>query len=555
MALQPFEPTNYVAALGDTLNAAAGAFTAGKETLNTVRETVESAREGFCDVTGYMCKADEGPEIKTEAGSGSKRQRTTVKPSTAKKAKITDNQLLNPSAVFGDSLLVGGGEQQLTSLRVKLGKQIYVDHIKNFLEALFARGTLKYQYAKVMRCDAESRHWHFDVFRHNAYNPSDPSLLTWPSSIATEYLNIAAATSTVQPFGAAMNTPYNFPISGGVYYAPVNMAMLEDQSWNLNRFRISGRDRDPMLNNPSAQLDTANPSIAIYGVPGYSALYKNNTKVSEPSDPSIGGPLTAAPIKYNACINYGKAEYFFANKGTGGAIVEMVVFRKKRNRNETVDADSLGLPSDLAANIIAKANRAWRNKQRPVLGQYLQQDPGSLVQDYDVGSPDFPFLPNIRDPEPDLCDYVEVVRQRFVLPSGARRSVCIDMPGLCYDPAERVCVGNNVTLQAYDNYTQFVAIAVNGQRCTRQLTTTDGATSFNLGDMFASANVQYYCKYSERVDAMSIQDNQGDSLIYNGGDLDIDFQQQLGLTSTPITLMPQSMGVRTSGNSTLVNEQ
>jgi hypothetical protein len=129
------------------------------------------------------------------------------------------------------------------------------------------------------------------------------------------------------------------------------------------------------------------------------------------------------------------------------------------------------------------------------------------------------------------------------------------MPGLCYDPAERVCVGNNVTLQAYDNYTQFVAIAVNGQRCTRQLTTTDGATSFNLGDMFASANVQYYCKYSERVDAMSIQDNQGDSLIYNGGDLDIDFQQQLGLTSTPITLMPQSMGVRTSGNSTLVNEQ
>lgn len=147
--------------------------------------------------------------------------------------------------------------------------------------------------------------------------------------------------------------------------------------------------------------------------------------------------------------------------------------------------------------------------------------------------------------------FVEVSRQTFAMPSGSRREVNIALPGSVYDPTSQSSQNNGSAsvniVPILDEGTYGIMISVSGSKCTQEVTATGTGIqptgTYNIGDMYGAANVQYYGCYTEHMGACQYKKAKS-SNIYTAGALIIPDAPD-NFLATPIVMLPQSAAVRT----------
>lgn len=187
-----------------------------------------------------------------KGGKGGSYKRAEVGPTPKQAEKTPASKTIATAQSYYDShLLLGTGEKRLTRLNVKLGKQLYPDCITPFLKNLVGRGVIRMQFAGRCISALNSRHNHLQVFRHRlsdntGYNTGQT---TTPAPFPTTFKNhilYPASTADFTPGGstaganhyAAGETPFRDIATNETYWAPYNLADLEDCSWNLNQLKF-----------------------------------------------------------------------------------------------------------------------------------------------------------------------------------------------------------------------------------------------------------------------------------------------------------------------------
>lgn len=469
-------------------------------------------------------------------------------------------QTVSTAQVYYDShlLMPGGAEKRLTRLNLKLGKQLYPDVFTPFLQNLCGKGIIRMQFAG--RCvstkDKQERHNHVQMFRHrlsegSGYNLNANVTNNWPTQFRNHILTPGASQSffpsgdtSIPSALSAGETPWRDITTNECYWAPYNLADLEDCSWNLNALKLI-----PSPNgSAAAPAPFADQALTFLSANHFRSSYLAlNNKIAT----SLGAQ--PSQYRYKACINKGSVCYDFMNKGTGGAKVEVLVYRLKKNANlNWTPPTDVGAPMNFVNLAISV----------PIGVGYLEtcQDKagtdnlgGRTPSSYDVlSNPQFPFLPLLKKTLQKNQPFVEISRQTFAMPSGSRREFNLELPGICYDPTNQLNSGpdpNAGTPSVFDEYSYAIFISCSGVACTNEMQTPTAAPiGYNVGDMISRCDIQFYCTYTEHIGAC-LYKYENKPIMYSAGTLTDNAvaPTQTGIKYAPTTLLEQGSAVRLPG--------
>ena len=300
-----------------------------------------------------------------------------------------------------------------------------------------------------------------------------------------------------------------------------------------------------------------------------SAIWQNNTRAGGVDLGSSS--FTAAPFMYDAVLKEGIVNYLFMNKGESPCEVEIVVFRIKKNGVQAAPTDfnSVSLSQQLETPI-------GDGMMRKILGGISTDrcPSGSHVPSATdwVSDPSRPFLPKNRFIDQALTPYTEVNRVKLVLQSGQRRPFQLKLGGIQYDPSKSVLAGpvSPKMKPILDEHSYIVCIALNGIAMSRQLggiAGGSGATRLTngpiIGDVYASADLQWYSEYTEHVGAMSYKKVRSRNLFSFGAaptmQSAINAHNQVAtatqkVTSTPVAMLTQAQAVRLPQTTTQIKD-
>ncbi len=478
--------------------------------------------------------------------------KVSMKRSTPTSGKLS-SALTQDQKYFDSNLLVSTGENRLTSLNVKLGKQIYPDVISPFLQALNGHGKVQMQFGGRCISTLGNRHTSMQMFRHNLSSNTTAS-----TAYPTAMLPFILTPGNPTPFyPGGGTTGGNFPIgdtsmrdclNNKCYWAPYNLSDLEDCSWNLNKLKL-GQERWAQ----AADVPVEKFQVPIFQANSHarkSAIFTNNDLV--PSAPSIGSTAGgAAPYRYNAVLNKGSVHYDFMNKGTGGAKVEIIIYRvKKSNTLNATSSGQLSTNNDFCNNALqSPIGLGYIATQTSAAGTDALNGRVPLETDvYQKAA--YPLLPKLKKTKQMDQPFVEVVRQTFAMPSGSRREVTFDLPGEVYDPNNQMGSSSAVsagTPPILNHHMYAVYLSVSGVVCTDQVTpvATSADAAFNVGDVFSAANVQFYGTYTEFIGACQYNNRKTPNL-YSCGALiaPSDSNPATFGADVPITMVDQNSAVR-----------
>lgn len=480
-------------------------------------------------------KRSSGVEITYDVSN--KKKKTHIRKVPA--GKTVASKAISTAQIYYDSHLLQAGqnEKRLTRLNVKLGKQIYPDYEKLFLENLNGKGLVRMQFAGRCISNMGKRHNHMQMFRHRlstgeTYNPGGnsqendyptvqrPNILM-PGNVAAFY-PAGTSTDNATAFFSANETAMRDIKTNEVYWAPYNLADLEDCSWNLNALKIYRQ-------TPQGGVGAVvfrNQVQTLMQKQHYRMSYlANNNKESATN-------TSAATYKYKAVINKGNICYDFMNKGTAGAKVELIIYRVKKKQTSGIDWEGTNtFPLD----------NTWALKSisTPIGVGYLDscmtkcatdnldgRDPSALDI---IDNANFPLLPKLKATKQSRQPFVEVCRQTFAMPAGSRREMNIELPGLSYDPLDQAYTqvgqpagsSNPSTGSAgiFDEYTYGVLISCCGIVNTDEMTVTLAGTpkTYNVGDMIGKCDVQFYGTYTEKIQACLYKPDPKKAIIYSNG--------------------------------------
>lgn len=416
---------------------------------------------------------------------------------------INTSSLISGRSVYDSYLLPALGENQLTSLRVKLGPREYADQLKSFFSmVLGVNAKTRSSWAGRMRANVGARHYHHEVFRHNLSADDTDTQLAYPADILDRILfPVPNTVFSIDGTNTATDTSFRDFQLARHYYVPDNRSDLEGLSWNQCKLKLAGEGIGVSGNLVSVQ--PVEPLFLFNQHARKSKLAKANE-----SDAEFTVANKAPQGRYKAVINYGKITYNFMNKGEGGAEVILVVFKVKKNRLMSSTYAEYADPHftyPMGASISA-IGAGWVNT---CATQYsTEQHNGRRVLPEDINeNPCFPFLPQLKKTRQGEVDVLEVTRQTFAMPSGSRREVVLDLPGLIYDPLS-LPVPTGLSAPSgrgiVDNYSYIVTLACNGTRSTRIIETNPAAVPDSdlghaVGDMHGACNIQYNASYMECV--------------------------------------------------------
>lgn len=497
-------------------------------------------------VTTYAHK----PGSKASQGGFSNFPRTKVslKRSTPASGKL-DSSLATDQKYFDSHLVMSTGENRLSALNVKLGKQLYPDVIGPFLAALNGHGKIKMQFAGRCISNIGKRHTSIQLFRHNLSETTTTNV-NWPEA-NLPYILSPGNPEVFYPAGGTISN--SMPVgstsmrdikNGSTYWAPYNISDLEDCSWNLNKLKLG-----ELVWNQASAVPTQLFQVPVFQAEKHaraSAIFLNNDRTS-----SLPGTASAttAPYRYNAVLNKGQIHYDFMNKGTGGAKVEIIIYRVKKGgqlnalpssqfSNNTFCNTAIHQPigQGYVDTKLAQAGTDALNGRKPKATDVYQDAA-------------FPLLPQLAKTKQIDLPFVEVVRQTFAMTSGARREVTFDLPGEVYDPNNQP--GNQVTATPVvppilGNHTYLVYLSCSGVICTDQVTpsTQTASAYFNVGDTISAANIQFYATYTEHIGACQYKKSPLPNL-YSQGALIAPGTNPIGFgKDVPITMVDQASAVR-----------
>lgn len=306
----------------------------------------------------------------------------------------------------------------------------------------------------------------FNVFFPNTSNTSN----TYPMNAVLEDKPVT---------GDKISNAFYTIANAAVYWCPLNRGDLEDMSWNLNKMKLNNQEyitpvtpaTDPQLAFPTAFCKNT-PVFEIGKHRRQSAIQQCNqayvdwNAIGPYAVNAGGGPETKStlcPYAFDAVLRFGTLDYEFQNKLDTGATVEIVVYRVKKNATmpgnnsvytttydinrimmdpgEPVVAPGVPIPNpptvDVQYPLSLLGAGIGRGYLATVADKYGTDDligRRPLASDI-FNDPRFPLLPNLKKTKESTVPFSEVMRNKFVLTAGSRRSVKIELPGDVYDPS------------------------------------------------------------------------------------------------------------------------
>jgi len=468
-----------------------------------------------------------------------------------KSTRVSQNRssLIGGAQFLDSDLLETLGENQLTSLAMTVGKAVYPDHIGTFLKQFLNHGVTRTSFAGRMISGQNQRLYHHQVFRHNLAANSGTTPAPYPPGMINRILtpqNPDVFTPQGDGSGGSTLAPgsqsFRDMMTGEVYYSPDNLSDLEDMSWNQNHFKIT-----PNENATNGLVTKLYPDAALF-VPNYhgrqSMLYRNNfLATGYPVDTVANRP------KWKACINKGSIEYDFMNKGLGGAKVVVLVSKIKKSHLMPSNVSSYDSSASFpVSSSIDQIQLGWLATQNATAS--TEKYRGRIPSGNDVTiNPAYTFLPELKRTSQAECDITEVSRQTFAMPSGSRRNVKINLPGLFYSPNDIPSGTLQTELPIMTEYTYIVTLATCGTVATAEYMEganlqTQEANTWRVGDDFAESNIQFYATYSESIGPAVYEPPNKPFLYNNGGILPASVTPGGPLALTTGTMMCQADGVR-----------
>ena len=342
--------------------------------------------------------------------------------------------------------------------------------------------------------------------------------------------------------GDVIQNPFYKHFDGQVSYAPANLPDLEDMSWNLNKLKLAPSNKLTYDENTVTSVFTGDPQTFagalvplpmsgpdytptgvvsvctgtvtstlqpnalspqfLNNVPNYqhdmhrrqSQLRQNNYEaVNTTALSATAGDRYTSNYIFDACLRNGSIEFEFMNKKDVGAHVEVIVYGFKKSQPLSAEDSRYSVPYNL--NTSGPAVEAYYPLNYIVDGiskGYMD----TVGQDYATenfqGRPpvntdiynnaNFPLLPNKlkKTVEGDLPSK-EIMRNKFAMSAGSRRSVTIKLPGVKYNPAAKPVTDAPRSLPGFNNSNQLnynaipcidpmtygVVLSVHGQKMTR----------------------------------------------------------------------------------------
>ena len=470
---------------------------------------------------------------------------------------VTSSALTTNLKYFDSHLIEGPSEKNLTALNVKIGKQLYPDVITPFLKNLSGHGKIRMQFAGRCICAKDARHTHVQIFRHRLSTGTDFTGAAWPTGTpgTADYIlgpqNTApfkvdgGGDATVNATFPVASTSFRDIINKSTYWAPYNKADLEDLSWNLNSLKLNNNLWLPATPQTSGVGFETNVALFQPNMHArQSAIAQNNREavVLPPSSTTRTGSY-----RYNAVFNKGSIEYDFMNKGTGGAKIELIVYRRKKKDADAENGPGYAnSPTRIFDKIAAAVGAGYLETcvEKGGTDALLGRPP--LAADVSA-NPAFPFLPTLKKTVGMDMHFVEISRQTFAMPSGSRRSVTIILPGSVYDPVNEQNYSGATYPTIVDNGAYVICMSVSGVKCTNEVSVggnVPGAPrgDYNIGDMFAAANIQFYGTYTEHMGACQYKVENAAN-IYTQGAL-LQTAAPTNYVFTPVTMLPAESAVR-----------
>jgi len=508
--------------------------------------------------------------------------RRFIGPVTPRRDPIGTGTMNSHTDAFGAHTLVCSGDRAFAGMKLKIHKNIpsIPDAVPNFLDTLCGSGSVVTQFAGIMQSSIDVRAFCMDVFRHNLSGnqllPSSSTNSPYPATgylinspqqvpidipMANGYTGIATSTSSKQPFcvrgnsnlitGATQVPGTAYPV-GAVGWSCINRPDLEDMSWNLNKLKVNTKTSiaNSHWSHPAEKYVTGDHNRV-------SRVWVNNSQKAAPTSTTP----TSAPYKYSSVFNSGHITYNFMNKGDGGLIGEVIVFRKKKTQTASnfaadyIEHYPIGgnfTSSAFLDGFIAPIANGYLNTIQDKIGTENLEGRQPLLTDC-FNSPYFPFLPKLRKTVEGQNPYAEVERIKFALPSGGRRELRVELGGARYDPSTvAVQVGDTIgAVPIVDDHTYFVMISCHGSKASRA---TGGAMDMTnqkvlpqgkLGDCYTQSMLQWTATYVENISACVYPKGGRSRLYVNGAGAQINDSDPGGPDWYGSVNIPQEQAVRT----------
>lgn len=361
-----------------------------------------------------------------------------------------------------------------------------------------------------------------------------PQIL-YPANYASSAPNVLAVPNITNPATPAglLPLPFNYQeapatgdvihnafiqhVPGSVAFVPLNRPDLEDMSWNLNKMKLSPLAFTGANNDDSIQYFDTN--VQLYNINKHrrqSVIQQNNhfavlasslsaTDAVPGTDPTYTSQLSH--YEFEAVLKYGKISYEFMNKEDTGCTVEVICYRVKKTASLSARSDVYtGTPVTFTGPTVPPPPSGGTNNVKVMyplsmlvnsIGQgYLNTVGDSYSTENFQGrtpfgidifnNPNFPLFPKLKKTLESDNPFSEIMRNKFVMTAGSRRTLDVHLPGVVYDPnsikhlvqtvdpAIPVATDPDNSLQIggqllsiMDEYSYAIVLSVNGQKMTR----------------------------------------------------------------------------------------
>ncbi len=561
--------------------------------MKHAHEIAKSAA-GIYTVYADTVEAQASKKIKTESGSNSVTKPAVVIDATRKAAgggssvkpgtATARTPAGNTSYVNGPAPSIGAGASQVLgnqwspTIKIKLGKQERPSNpFIKMLQSCQGSGTVTTTFGGYMTCPNDKRTRVYHSFRHRLHKTSHEDVNGPYPLPSSRFNHILSPSNTISPeLGAYSDNPsesismiaqldlqpFQNMQDAYQYSCPLNVGDYEDMSWNLNSFKL-GWDSSSSL--PAFKANA--PTLQENSHRAVSEIYLNNIKNVSLNPANVVSPN---PFKYNMCFNRGVVNYTFMNKGESPLEVEVIVYKVKKNQ---MIIGAMPGNVDFEQLLEDPIKLGYHKSQADRLGTDRLNGRESVLMDC-VTNPRFPFLPQTKKTLQSTIPFKEVERVRVTLQCGERRPVVLELGGEIYDPANKplkgkpYAEGSGTSLHTpqMDDSCFVIAIGLNGQLTSRSINGKPqaglinsksplAARQFLLGDMYGSANLQFYGSYEETLSACIYKGGNNKKIFVQGGLTDLSdsiaaYNGQPSLpdgqkiTTEPVVLVPQSAAVR-----------
>jgi len=542
--------------------------------LRASRGIVKAAGSGLPYPPSFSSSDSEVPLAQSSASSVSSYAASTsmeTQESTNTKSTKVDYNIPG----YNGSVAIAAGKR-LKPCVMNLGKSVFTDNVPDWGQLLNKKGKVTCEFNFRMTSPKDFRSHHYQAFRHkwshdysvqhDPFNGGESK--AYPAGTITlgpkYYADLASGekiaykppgvlqSSTLDITGADFTDPgvyHKGNKNGMTYFSELNLNDLYDQSYSLTSATahlLFNRDINTgaLAASPANNIGSHTDNHCRVSYPEYwnGGPYDVNTG-GIPSSLGSAGRTNGTAMNETArcqfipCINGGKIDYAFSNKGLNAARVECIVYRIKKTCNlpESYEKYNLDVNStnDVCGLVKEKHETALQLAYQKAAQARVATDrlQGASTQPEDIiSNPKVKLMPVLKGVVASNDPFVEVERQAFIIGAGDKRQLHIKLPGIKENPLTKSKetarnIYNQLSMDVhtnrwfntpFDDNCYFVCLSLNGLVSTKTVN-VDGTDPIPNGSIFTDAEVFCEAIYTEKIQACAFKSDAYGIDTYNQG--------------------------------------